>query len=363
MEFNFNVDDIWGEGEEYGVSPTRAAHEPRPESTHDTKPDHTHQPRPPPVPPTETKPETPPHQDERFSKAQAATRTQGITLTGITDGAYRGWRLFCFVVLSRPVQYLLGFFVLLAFLWGVLKALVFTFPTLIANSAILAFVDSISTYQWLTRNGPYDLPSLSFPPSISSDESEILPHVLEETWMILSETFPHESYHLRADFERSRARINTLESLTQQGIMEQIEARATRDYQQILAILEDLPEVSDKDTSTTEYPWYSLRSAAWYWMQKALRYQTRLKAIVQTAIRDTNKEGVAISLALEAAEEDGARSQRAGICQAEPVLRKLPASTWKGSDLAAASVMACKAEDQAVARWKRVAVTVINVSA
>ncbi|RMJ03563.1 hypothetical protein CDV36_014910 [Fusarium kuroshium] len=140
-------------------------------------------------------------------------------------------------MLSSPVQYLLGFFAILALLWGVLKALFFTFPTIIANNAILGFVDRISTYQWLTRIDPYDgLPSLSFPLSIFSDKSEILPHALEETWTVLSETFPHESYHLRADFERSRARINTLESLTQQGIMGQIEARVTRDYQQILAL-------------------------------------------------------------------------------------------------------------------------------
>ncbi|KAL2669861.1 hypothetical protein Neosp_015158 [[Neocosmospora] mangrovei] len=364
MEFNFNVDDIWGEGEEHGVSPTRAAQEHRPEPTHDTKSDHAHQPQdhgPPPAPPTESKPEPPPHQDEDFSKGQAAARAQGTALTGITDGAHRGWRLFCFVMLSSPVQYLLGFFVILALLWGVLKALLFTFPTLIANNAILGFVDRISTYQWLTRSDPYDgLPSLSFPPAILTDESEILPHVLEETWVVLSETFPHESYHLRADFERSRARINTLESLTQQGIMEQIEARATRDYQQILALLDDLPEATNQDESTTEYSWYNLRSAAWYRMQEALRFQTRLKAIVETAIKDINEEGLTISHALEAAEEYGSGSQRAGICQAEPVLRKLPASTWKGSDLTAACVMACKAEDQASARWKRVAVTVTN---
>ncbi|KAH7230829.1 hypothetical protein B0J15DRAFT_472834 [Fusarium solani] len=212
-------------------------------------------------------------------------------------------------MLSRPVLFLLGFFILLAFLWGALKALLLTFPALIANSSILGFIDRISTYQWLTRNGPYDgLPSLSFLRPISNDESEILPHMLEETWSVLSETFPHENYHLRADFKRFRAQINTLESLTQQGIIEQIEARAIRDYQQILILLDELPDVSDKAKPTIEYHWYNLRSAVWYRMQEALRYQRRLKTIVQTAIKDTKTEGLTISHALEAVDGDGAHS-------------------------------------------------------
>jgi len=355
-DMNFNIDDIWGEGEEHGKSPTRATHDPYPESAHDTKDDGS-----PPTPPN-IKQEIPQRRDKGFPEAHTANWAPVASLTGIADGARRGWQLFCFIMLSRPVLFLLGFIVLLAFLWGALKALLFTFPALIANKAIFNFVDHISTSRWLTRNDPYrSLPSLSFRRPISDAESEILPQVLKECWSVLSETFPYESYNLRADFEQSRSRINTLESLTRQGIIDQIEARATRDYQQILALLDELHRVLDTSTSTNEYPWYSLRSAASYRMQEALRYQSRLKAIAEGAIEDTRWAEHTISEALAAAKVSEKSSREAGICRAEPHLHNLQRSSWKGSDLVAASVMICQAEDQAVKRWKQVSVTVGNV--
>ncbi|KAL6364335.1 hypothetical protein LRP88_02255 [Fusarium phalaenopsidis] len=280
-----DLDDIWGIGEEYGMSPRRAAHvrAERWSSNHTSL--HDDDPYGPDGKPS-ARPRTSRHKQDKQESSPSNDDSPNVdtnpppvvdtfvqTKHAISAGINGAWRILSVLLLSRPFAYIIGFLAPPVLASLILKYLIILGPVVLVNKAVSSIVSGFahveqSASQWLRTGGKRadDLPRLIFRRPVTKAESEVLPKALDKARNSLVGLLPRESYDLQADFDHANAVVGKLEKLNQDSI-EQLEAHATRVYQQLIVLIEDLSEVPDDDgqgPSATHWwplPWHD---ASWF---------------------------------------------------------------------------------------------------
>ncbi|RSL45968.1 hypothetical protein CEP54_014058 [Fusarium duplospermum] len=327
MEGN-DMDDVWGIGEEYGMSPRRAAHirAERWSSNHtsphdDDDDDDDDDPYGPDGKPS-ARPRTSRHKQDKQEPSPSNDKTRHLIR--------HQWGL-SVLLLSRPVACITCFLGLPVLAYFILKYLIILGPAILVNKAVSSIVSGFahveqSASQWLRIGGKRadDLPRLTFRRPVTKAESEVLPKDLDKARNGLVGLFPLESYDLQADFDHANAVVGKLEKLNQDSI-EQLEARATRVYQQLIVLIEDLSEVPDgggQDPWATH--WWSLpwHDASWFQAKKAKRYKSRLSSIIQGGMKDleTDQDRIAQALGHGHGRNGAVGEEGLGICRSREAL-------------------------------------------
>lgn len=277
------------------------------------------------------------------------------------------------LLLSRPVAYIIGFLGLPVLAYFILKYLIIFGPVILVNKAVSSIVSGFahveqSASQWLRIGGKPadDLPRLTFRRPVTKAESEVLPKALDKARNSLVGLFPLESYDLQADFDHANAVAGKLEQLNQDSI-EQLEARATRVYQQLLILIEDLSEVPDdggQDPSATH--WWSLpwHDASWFQAKKAKRYKSRLSSIIQGGMEDleTDQGRIAQALGYGHGRNGAVGEEGPGICRSREALLEFPDASWAIRDIIAIADITCSSQGRVQNHWKGVFIVIDRVS-
>ncbi|KAF5004675.1 hypothetical protein FDECE_8840 [Fusarium decemcellulare] len=402
-----DMDAIWGPGPAFGASPTRAAHEPE-DKVEPEEPSQSEsvahggdlcsrQDEVGPCkkdgdeivstgsPPSVTQPDdatggsnedhedptdasaSPKNRSQNASEAEsppAAEPTLSQRATWISNGIRQAWRILRTILLSRPVLYTAGFVGLMVFVYMLLKFLLLAAPALVANKMVYAIAQRLtsfehSTSQWLSggKSERLELPVLNFDRHITKDESEVLPKALEQTYWALRKAFPVESYHLQASFEQSRIAVEALGELNAEYV-EEIEAQCTRDYHQLKILVGELDDIIDN--SSDDPPWWSLRSASWYRMQEATRYQQRLLDIVNEGYEGLHRARATIDRVIEIVIGRRTRPGEGGVTQVNTALRGIPQTSWLIKDILAVADMISRSERRAWGSWMDISVAIYD---
>ncbi|KAK2668494.1 hypothetical protein RAB80_015874 [Fusarium oxysporum f. sp. vasinfectum] len=281
-------------------------------------------------------------------------------LDPLLRGARRCASIVIWILKTRIVLYLAGFFLAGATVWIFLLYLLKSCPSFIANGTAFFLVNVFTAIETVAgkafttatpANNYQDTASFTFRRPIGLDESEVVPYVLQTTWKSFNKEFPEQAPALKHDYDTTFGKYQILLGLNGKFI-DGMEDKTIRTYSKIVALIDQISY--DSDDTTKVAPWYSFRSVDQYHLQRARQARQNLAYIIQDAIKNSKQHIETIGKATKKCSESGP-----GMCNK---LKTVPDTSWMARDIVAATTVCCKAQTGSESQWKQVEKTLDNRS-